>query len=284
MRSEWKQIAILAGLCSVVALSGCRVGASGDELNDELAQAAGDALEGLDEMTFSSGVRNSNEGFQGSRVACVDVPFSSCTNNVKTRTFGGCTLGSLTFAGTTTLTWDDTLVDNTCAVDAEGHSVSRKPNWTVTGSRGWTIAVSTPGTFGQKVTWQTDTAATFTSDGIRRTATTAGGDVIADFTTKTTTGLSITFDGSEPRGGRVVDGGAIEIKNNLTDSTCNVTPDEVTWTDTCTCPVSGTVAGSCSDSTSYALTFNGCGTGSITAGGTTTSVTLGRCATVTPAP
>lgn len=205
--------------------------------------------------------------------------FSSCSSNVITRTFNDCTtlLGTVTVSGTVTLTWVDGATDNTCAMTTSGHSISRSPNFTMTGRRGATLTVSKAATYGQRITrGATANALTFTNDGIRRQFN--GSLASFDFTTQTT-GSGLTITGAT-RAGRVLSssgGAALRVTNNNSGAICDFTPTNVTWAATCNCPTSGSWSVSCQDGSSASLSLTGCGTGTYTVGASSESVSFDRC-------
>ncbi len=201
--------------------------------------------------------------------------FSSCSSNVINRNFSDCTIGLATIAGSVSLTFDDAATDNTCALTTNGHSITRNPNFTITGLRGATIAVAKTGTVGQKVTRGASAGAfSFSNDGINRTLTLSAGSKLFDFTTRTTTDIAVT---GTSRADRIMNTGTLEVTNNLTGVTCDVSPSNVTWTSTCNCASSGTWSGSCSDDTDFSLDITSCGAGSLTIGSDSQSFSFDRC-------
>lgn len=206
---------------------------------------------------------------------CKDATtFSSCASNVITRDYNGCTIGGATFTGTVDLTFTDSAVDSTCQMTSAGHSVARNPDFTVTGRRSATLTVSKTGTNGQVIT-RGSTAGnfTFSNDGIRRVFTLAGTSLF-DYTTQTTSDITIT--GSD-RSTRVMSGGTLRVSNNLTSVNCDYTPSTVTWASTCNCAVSGTWTGTCSDSSTSTLTITGCGTATFDMNGESQDFAFDRC-------
>ena len=200
-----------------------------------------------------------------------DATFSTCSSNVMTRTFSGCTIGYATVTGTVALTFVDAAVDSTCSLASAGHTVTRVPAFTITGRRGATLTVSKTGTNGQVITKGSGSTFTFSNDGIRRVFT---GASTLDFTTKTTSDITIT---GTSRSGRTMSGGNIRVTNNTSGVYCDFVPSNVTWGATCNCATSGSWAGTCSDGKTSSLSITGCGTGTITIGSSSTSVTLDRC-------
>ena len=99
-----------------------------------------------------------------------------------------------------------------------------------------------------------------------------------DFTTTVTQPITIT---GEMRSGRVMTGGSLQVKNNITSVTCSYSPTNVTWAPgtTCNCPTQGTWQGTCSDNKTSTLVLTGCGTGNYTEGTQTDPVTFDRCGT-----
>ncbi len=273
----------------------------------ETAQQIGDAMASVDESGGSSGglafneiqsaekllarVLPSQRGIKINAARALFTPFAqaaacgattgfgSCSSNVITRTFGGCTIGGATLTGTVTLTWSDAASDNTCAITANSHSITRVPDFTLTGRRGGSLAVSKTGSVGQRITRTSSGVFSFENDGIRRVIT-FGGATLFDFTTIVTGGDSkLTVSGNN-RSARTLTSAAgayFRVTNNSSGVTCNYTPTSVTWTSTCNCATSGTWSSTCSDGKSSTLTLTGCGSGTFTMGSESESVTLDRC-------
>lgn len=210
-------------------------------------------------------------------VYCSDSStFSSCSSNVITRTFGGCTLyAGVTISGTVTLNFTDAAVDSTCSLASTGHLVTRNPNFTITGRRGATLTVSKTGTYGQRVT-RTASGFTFENDGIRRTF--SGGTTTFDFKTETTTAL--TFTGTT-RANRTLTAGTLRVTNMSTNVTCDFSPaTSITWTTGCNCATSGTWSMSCSDGITGSMVINSCGNATLTQGSDSETFTFDRCSSL----
>ena len=208
-------------------------------------------------------------------ISCFGYGFGGCTSgNTITRDFNGCTLGFARFTGTVTLTFS-----NVCGSLAQTESITRVPNFTVTGRRGATLTVTKTGTIGQRIERKADVGADkvfeFTNDGInRKFRTTELNAVIFDQTTVVSSPITVT---GASRAGRVMSGGSLRVTNNLTSVSCTYVPTAVTWAAGCNCPVSGSWTGTCTNSNSSTLTITGCGTGSFTDGTFSGSVTFDRC-------
>ncbi len=194
--------------------------------------------------------------------------FGSCGSGTLVRTFSGCTVGSVTFDGTVTFSFSD----STCHMNTTGQTVSRNPDFTITGRRGGTLTVSKTGTYGQRVT-KTSAGFNFDNDGIRRVITVSGSTKY-DFTTQTTSAIAIT---GTSRSDRVLNGGSLRVTNNLTSVTCDYVPSNVSWTSTCNCASSGTWTGTCSDSTTTTLEITACGSANLTIGSQSQSLSFDRC-------
>lgn len=201
--------------------------------------------------------------------------FGSCSSNVIVRTFGGCTIGAATLSGTVTLTWGGS--SSSCAMAAATDTVTRVPAFTLTGRRGATLTVSKTGSVGQRLTWDSGKGASkvfsFTNDGIRRVFT-AAGSTLFDFTTQTTSAITVT---GTNRSNRVLSGGSLRVTNNLNSVTCDYAPTSVAWTSTCTCAASGSWSGSCSDGKTSTITLTGCGTATLAIGSDSEDLTFDRC-------
>lgn len=293
-----RNFGILA-LVSITFVAGC--GKKDDSSTDiqEVGQQIGDVMSSIDESGGATGsfallqeqgaqrmfarLENDSGRFAFQRwlepeafaATCGIATFSGCSNNVITRTFGGCTVWGATFNGTVTLGFNDAAVDNTCQMTLAGHSITRIPSFTVTGLRGAFLSVSKTGTVGQKVTKGGGSPDfTFSNDGIRRTFTSSSGTTLFDFTTQTTGDIQIS---GASRSNRVLIGGTLQVTNNLTGVSCSFSPSNVQWSATCNCAVSGSWSASCSDGNSASLTLTGCGTATLQLGGETESFTFDRC-------
>jgi hypothetical protein len=268
--------------------------------NEEVGQQIGDVMASVDESGGTTGSLAYWEGAKKTfeRLAPAEVhdtlleswfsptayaatcssanTFGSCTSNVITRTFGDCTIGGATFSGTVTLTWSSGA--SSCAMTATTQNVIRVPAFTVTGRRGATLTVSKSGTVGQRLTWSSGSGSSkvfaFSNDGIRRVFTNARGTTMLDYTTQTTSDITVT---GTSRTSRVMSGGSLRVTNNSSSVTCDYVPTDVTWVSTCNCPTSGSWAGSCSDGKTTTLTLTGCGTGTLAVGSSSSAMTFDRC-------
>lgn len=211
-------------------------------------------------------------------VTCSGAGFAACNRSgVVTRSFAGCTVGSAVFSGDVTLTWSN---GGTCGLTAAAQSITRVPNFTVTGRRGATLTVTKTGTIGQRITWASGAGASkvfdFKNDGISRVFT-IGATTLFNQTTATSGDITVT---GTSRTSRVMSGGSLNVTNNLTSVVCNYIPTGVTWAGTtCNCPTSGSWSGTCSNGKSTTLNITGCGTASYTEGADTQAVTFDRCGT-----
>lgn len=298
-----KKILTLALMSAVLILASCKN--SQDEAastdNSEAAQQIGDIMASIDEAGGSSGsfgfvntfARLAPEDVLESvalesgnsdpkdlkatsiapRAACGTTGFSSCSNNVITRTFNGCSIGAATLSGTVSLTFHDASVDNTCAMAVNSDSIIRVPNFTVTGLRGATLTVSKTASEGQKISKTGPATYNFTNDGIKRKFV-YNNNTLFDFTTLTTSSLGIT---GNSRNGRVLNGGTLRVINNESGRYCDYSPSNVTWNSNCNCAVSGSWTATCSDSTTSSLTINSCGSATFSMDSTSTTVNFDRC-------
>ena len=292
---------IAAGIFVIGTLSNLMLVGCNSESADiqETGQQLGDVMASIDESGGSAGsfalldssrrtyARVAPAELRGSWLATLLLPksayawgcasshtFGSCTNNVITRTFDECVIGTTRTTGTVTLTYADGAVDNTCQMTAPGHSVTRVPAFTVTGRRGATLTVSKSGEKGQVITRGEGDTYSFSNDGIRRAFVTASGSTLFDFTTQTLSPITVT--GTE-RANRVLTGGSLRVTNNLTGVTCDYTPTQVSWTEGCNCPTSGSWAGKCSDGKATSLAITGCGNGNLKVGEAGEAFTFDRC-------
>lgn len=280
-------VSMLALFLSTLLLTGCGK-ADLDDTDRENAQQIGDSMASIDESGSGGTIamnsldedkilRDSRPLFARYGVTLKSSRFSlipeaqalsclltssyispSCSSNTLVRTFGGCTVGLASFAGTVTLVWGGSSAS--CTMGATGDTITRTPSFTVTGLLGATLSVTQTGSIGQRLTWVSGTypsrSYSFSNDGIRRVFT-VGGTSLLDFTTMTTSNIGIT---GNLRSNRVINGGTLRVTNNLTGVVCDYSPSSVAWSSTCNCPTSGTWSGSCTDGKQGVLTLTGCGT------------------------
>ncbi|WP_413289358.1 hypothetical protein [Bdellovibrio sp. HCB337] len=285
-------------------VSACSKKAEDSEtISDELAQNVGDMMAGVDESGGSNGTLAFRSEVSGAErilakhapadlrwrtvlakvlpearaTSCYGYGFGACTSSTITRNFNSCTIGSATVTGDVDITWAGTGV-TTCALNQSGNTITRDPNFTVTGPYGGAFHVAKTATIGQRITWASGTGTTkafnFSNDGIRRWVTTPGGTTIYDYTTTTTSDITVT---GTLRSNRVMNGGTLRVTNNLTSATCDISPSNVNWSSGCTCASSGSWSGTCSDGSSVSLSITSCGSGTLTIGSTSRGVSFDRC-------
>ena len=298
MKTKLLLSTVIVGMLTAMGLLLPSCGTSSD--NEETGQQVGDVMASVDESGGSSGslamapVEGIRKTFK--RLSPADVSptwyeqlweheatatscrlastFGTCSSNIITRTFSECTVNNAVFSGTVALLFNDAGVDSTCQMTAVGHSVTRTPAFTVAGRRGAVLTVTKSGTIGQRITKGSGSTFTFSNDGIRRVFTTAAGTTSFDFTTETTSDITVT---GTSRASRTMSGGTLRVTNNLTDVTCDYSPTDVTWVSTCNCATSGTWSGSCSDGKTTSLELTGCGSATLTTGSESESITFDRC-------
>ena len=297
-------------LTASIVFLGCKKAEVTTEADiEESAQQIGDVMASIDESGGSSGaiatmkdtermqnsVRKSFARFaptelSESRIAQLFLPqahastcsgsgFASCSGSTIVRSFAGCTVGTAVFSGDVTLTWSN---GNTgCSIVATpGARITRVPNFTVTGRRSASLTVSKTGSIGQQIELVTaagtNSVTRFSNDGINRTFS-VGSTVLFNQTTATSGDITIT---GTTRASRVMNGGSLNVTNNINATVCNYVPTNVTWAGTsCNCPVSGSWSGSCNNGKSVTLEITGCGTANYTEGSDTQAVSFDRCGT-----
>ncbi len=206
--------------------------------------------------------------------ACNAATFSTCAASKIVRDYTGCTTaGGGVMSGSTELTFSGSGTAS-CTILLANDYVDRKPNFSTTGLRGATFAVSATST-GQRTTRTGATTFTFSNAGVNRKFTTPKGNVLIDITTSTTSAINVT---GNSRNTRTMSGGAMLIINNLTAVACSLTPTGIAWTASCNCPTSGTWSGACTDSSTFSVAFSAtCGQTTVTQGGATSTVNMDRC-------
>ncbi len=285
------------------ALFSCAKGPDvSDEVLDELAQQVGDVMASIDEAGGSSGTLSQHErSFHRMRdrlnpefsipglmpvahaASCIDTGFALCHTSSRSmvRTFSGCTLGLASFSGTVSLKWSGAGAGCSLGLPLSGGIITRVPEFTVTGLRGATLKVSreAPSGYGQRLTHVSGLGNSaqfkFSSDGIRRVFTLPDGSTLVDLTSSTLSDLTLT--GAERSSSRVLSGGVIRVKNNQSDFSCDFSPEDVTWSSTCNCPVSGSWQATCSDGKTSSIRLTGCGSAEFSYGLETQNISFDRC-------
>ena len=286
------RIVLVGASLAVLGGGACRKQSLADQ--DQIGAAVGEVMASADESTKGSGAtaqlpilrmpeemrgplwRQVFDGVVRTAYAgsCVQSLFASCAAGVRTRTFDSCSVGAATLDGSVTLTFSDA---SSCAVAAVGDMVNRTASFTLTGPYGGTLAVSATGG-GQTLT-KTATGFDYAVPGMERVLTGPGGHTLFDISTRTTTPIQIT---GSSRADLVIVSGALEVTHHLAGYKVTLVPQNLSWSTTCNCAVSGsltgTVAGGKHDGKSASVTLTGCGQADVTVDGDTESVTLDRCA------
>jgi hypothetical protein len=160
-----------------------------------------------------------------------------------------------------------------------GDTVTRTADFTLTGPYGGTLMVSSAGG-GQTVT-RTAAGFDYSVQGMKRVLTTAAGRTLFDIDTRTTAPLVVT--GSSRADFKIVSG-TLEVIHNLAAYTVALTPDNLAWSASCNCAVSGTLTGTVTggklSGKSTSVTLTGCGQADVTVDGDTEHVTLDRCSSL----
>lgn len=293
---------ILLSLFMSFFLIGCGVLNFSEAGFDESTQSVASAFSTLDQM--SSGIQTATRSVSSlvdglrppQKRSCLAGSFGVCEgggsrSRYRERTVDCTTAGGAEWAGTIRLDF----TGNNCRMDQLEETLTRTlpSNLTVTATRG-TITVSTD----SKTTWDgtevgggqrltltdLDTRAnTFSYEvlGVTRSAKTAADVELFNISRHTPDGEAMTVTGTD-RNNRTVTGGKLQVFHNLLAYTAEWVPTDVTWEETCTCPVSGSVAGTLTGSQTGSLnvTFNSCGTATVTRDGESQQVTLDSCSSV----
>lgn len=272
-------------LTLVMGLMGCSN--SDDNVNslstssaDLMVQQIGESTVSMDESTGSSSgsLRRSHV----LEAACSTVDFGVCgaiTSGTMVKDFNGCTLagGLISVSGTVTLTYSGSG-SSTCTIPGVGDSVNSIPAFktTLAGNNG--SYVVSPVSTGQTLTRTASSTFSFNNTGIRRvyTAGSSSTTTVADLTTATTAPISVS---GTTRTGRVVNGGSLQVTDNITNEVCTVSPNNVTWTtSSCSCPTSGTWSGSCSTGNAISVVFTStCGRVDVMYGAASKTAVVERC-------
>jgi hypothetical protein len=274
---------------------GCRKSTTSDD-SGQIGAAVGEVMSGLDESTQGSAsarlfpggpMLRAPEQLKGPwwrrllggvvprayAASCLTAMFGACDAGVRTKMFDSCSVGAATLDGSVSLSFTKNAL---CVVTAAGDAVTRTATFTLTGLYGGSLAVTSPGG-GQTVT-RTATGFEYSVAGMERVLTGPGGHVLFDVSTQTTTPLEVT---GSSRADLVIVSGALEVTHHLAGYAVTLTPNNLAWSASCNCAVSGTLTGTVSggraDGKSASITLTGCGEADVTIDGQTDSVTLDRC-------
>lgn len=245
---------------------------------EEFLQHLGESMAAIDESagnatsTYGSLVPPAPPSFTS---PCDPTAYSSCSANLVSRVFAGCSFDDITFNGSIDLNFTDALSDTTCELSSSGHQVDRAPNYTASLTGGFNFAVTKSGAYGQRVTRGAADNYSLSSDGIQRVFSASSGIL---FNNISSTSSPLTFVGHS-RLGRDLSGGTLQVANQKTGVICSFSPSGIIWPLTCTCGTSGTWSGSCTNGKTYLITMGAtCGQATVSVnGGTATPLVFDRC-------
>lgn len=213
---------------------------------------------------------------------CSRAVANTCSSGVRSALYDDCAVaGTLrTLNGQVDLTYSQAA----CTLASNGDSVTRVYNVTVNGPRGGSYTLSSHSA--------TDyTGATYGGGGVltktsagwnvqilgRHSSFTLGGRERMSVSVRTLSDLQVT--GGISRASRTVSGGQLQVNHNRAGFTAVFAPSNLQWSSSCCHPTSGQLAVTYSGSKtgSATVTFNGCGSASLSESGQTTSLALSYC-------
>lgn len=215
---------------------------------------------------------------------------SACTSSAPytiTRTYSSCNIGSsaVALSGAATFTYSAPA----CSMVGFNKSVTRTTDLTMTGKLGGTLKITSDNTVdyrgnslggGQKLT-ANSTLGLYALDvlGVNRTMATPAGNEVFNISTRTTAPISVN---GSPASGVVLssNGGALEVIHNRAKYVLSLSLADLTFNNSCNCPVSGSMTGVYSGSLdgTATITFSGCGTATVTTSrGESQSVSIDVC-------
>lgn len=201
---------------------------------------------------------------------------------VKTRTYN-CSYGTATVSGTTVVTYSNAG----CTLGINGTAI-REPTLTFRLSSGVIISQSSAAhtdyrgisiSGGQKMT-KAGTTRTYDVLGMRRAVTSNSNDPIVNLSSRTTSAFTVT---GSTLSDTVLTSGTLEVTNNSFQYLSTWSAVNVSWSTTCSCPVSGTMEGIFEGALTgiVSITYTStCGKATLTYGGADTSVTLDHCTSI----
>jgi hypothetical protein len=172
------------------------------------------------------------------------------------RTFNDCTSDGLKFSGE--VNFQFSTAD--CNLSGSDSEVTRAPNVSIDGRRKATLKImvlenASPG--GQEIKRiGADPKFEFTSGGVRRYFQTSSGRILFDTTSRT---LSPIIVEGQTRSDRKLTGGTFRVLDNKSKVSCDYIPQNVAWSATCNCGVSGEWLASCTDGSSAKVVISSCG-------------------------
>lgn len=203
------------------------------------------------------------------------------------RTYSDCNLGetSLTMSGSATYTYSHS---GCSMIGVTNRTVTRTTDLILTGKSGGTLSISSDNstdyrgnTLGGGQTLSVSATSgqfSYSVGGVSRVLTGPQGKTLFDIATRTTSPITATGTSLSDL---VLDGGALEIIHNRAEYVLTLAADNVAFSSSCACPVSGTMTGSYSGSVSgtMTITFTGCGAAAVsTSHGISSDVTIDACA------
>lgn len=214
--------------------------------------------------------------------SCSRPVYSSCVSGVKSESYVNCNPGisSYTMNGVVDLNYSSAV----CSFSANGDTVTRTYDVTISGPRGGSLAISSAN--------KADYRGTSYGGGGQLTVTPAGWDLailgkhknlsykgrsLYDVSLRTLTPIQVS--GSLSRSSRQMTAGQLELNHNLAQFTAVFTPQNLQWNNTCCHPVSGSfnVAWSGTKTGTATVTFQGCGQAEVNENGQTRDIEISYC-------
>lgn len=215
---------------------------------------------------------------------CSRAALQTCTAGSRSIDYSGCSIGASQFSirGEVDLSYSDT----SCSMSTTGNSVTRSYDFTIAGPRGGSVTHSS-------AVRESVVDGTSIGGGGRLTRTAGGWDLeilgkhtigtgrrgrtVFDVSVKTTAPVQVT--GGLSRASRVLDGGQVEVHHNLAGFKAVLTPSNLQYSAMCCHPVSGSINATYSGSVAgeATLSFEGCGSATLTKDGVNSSVSLTYC-------
>ena len=259
---------------ALVVLGAIGCGRRGVDDQGQIGASVGELLASADESANNTSTAPAVAA--SGAAPCYPFTFSTCSAGVRNETFSSCTVGKAVVDGSVTLTFSD---KTNCGLATAGDSVNRSADFTVTGPYGGTLTVNSPGG-GQTLT-RTTNGFDFAVPGMERLLLGPRGATLFDISTETTTPLSIT---GSSRSDFTIVSGSLLVTHHVAGYAVTLTPDNLTWSPSCNCAVSGKLTGKVNggpeDGKSATVTITGCGTADVDIDGDSESVTLDRCAAI----
>lgn len=258
-------VVVLSAILSSFVFTSCVGAQSADSeivYSTELAQQVGDFMAMLDE---ASGASTGTYNFVQS-LGCAGTGLSACSNSTIIKNYAGCSSNGSTIEGSLTLLYTGTN-SGTCQLNTVGDNVDVIPAFNHRTPENNLFEENKIGTYGLRIAYASGSGAsrnfTVTAQGVRRIYKLDG---TTKYDVSTFVPTAMTLQKPDRANRTLASAGTLRFQNSLTGEQCDLVPNAITWSATCTCAVSGSWSGTCQQTGTFNLTLNGCGQATVSLG------------------